>query len=620
MTQTALSRLILVPIALLLALSPALSGHALPTPIPVPPLRTRATLLVDSTNQIFLLRGVEMPGLEVANPGQSDLDAQHAMTALTFRIIQQRWNMNAVRLPVSAAIWRRDGQAYLDQIAAVAAAANQEKLVVILAAYGDARSGAAVDTGLPGSDVAAFWTACAAFFKSTPGLVFALYNEPSTRSIPGSSPSAHRAADWRIWLSGGAIAGGQTAVGMQALVDAIRSTGAQQIISAPGFQDSLEFQGFGPDYYIRDSNVIYETHPFYDHGTTAGDWDANLAGVAGQFPIYAGAWGMPFGHADAACSAIPAGVPQATDLLFQTVAYFDQHNISWTAADFEPGSLIRNFTDDAATTLDQQWTCDASNDPQNGIGQFILLFMTGDPAGFGSIDPSQIASAAGGPAEPVAPGQIISIFGQLIGPQNSVGAQLDASGNIARLLGDTQVFFDGIPAPMFLAGYFQVNVQVPYEVAGEAAAKVQLVFRGVPSNLIQLPLVDAAPGLLVPLASTDAAAFNQDGTLNSASNAAARGSILTVFATGCGQTSPASATGVPAQLPPPLPALPLTLTVANLQAEILFAGAAPGLVGATQINLRIPPDVPVESPPARAPLILTVDGHASRAGITFWIQ
>jgi uncharacterized protein (TIGR03437 family) len=407
---------------------------------------------------------------------------------------------------------------------------------------------------------------------------------------------------------------------MQALVDAIRATGAQQIISVPGFNDSLEFQGFGPDYYIHDANVIYETHPSYDHGTTVDEWNSNLGGVAGTFPVYAGAWGMPFGHADSACSAIPTDVSQATDLLFRTVAYFDQRSISWTVADFEPGSLIQNFADDAATNLNQQWTCDATNNPQNGIGQFILLLMTGDPAGFGSIDPSQIASASGGPAEPVAPGQIISIYGQLIGPQNPVGAQLDASGNIARLLSDTQVFFDGIPAPMFLAGYFQVNVQVPYEVAGEAAAKVQLVYRGVPSNLIQLPLVDAAPGLLVPLATTDAAAFNQDGTLNSASNSAPRGSILTVFATGCGQTSPASATGVPAQLPPPAPALPVTVTIANRQAEILFAGAAPGLVGATQINLRIPPDVPVESPPARASLILVVDGHASRFGITFWIK
>src|SRR5882724_1157549 len=97
---------------------------------------------MDSIGQTFLLRGVEMPGLEVANPAQSDLDAVRAMTPLTFGIVQQRWNMNAVRLPISAAIWKRDGKVYFDRIAAVATSANGKGLVVILAAYGDARSGA----------------------------------------------------------------------------------------------------------------------------------------------------------------------------------------------------------------------------------------------------------------------------------------------------------------------------------------------------------------------------------------------------------------------------------------------------------------------------------------------
>jgi hypothetical protein len=77
-------------------------------------------------------------------------------------------------------------------------------------------------------------------------VIFALYNQPSTRSIPGSSPNVHRAADWQTWLSGGMLSSGQTSVGMQALVDAIRAAGATQIIAAPSFHDSLGFQGFGP--------------------------------------------------------------------------------------------------------------------------------------------------------------------------------------------------------------------------------------------------------------------------------------------------------------------------------------------------------------------------------------
>ena len=69
------------------------------------------------------------------------------MSSFTFRVIQQRWNMNAVRLPVSAAVWKRDGQAYLDRVAAVVALANAESLVVVLAAQEDRSLPSASDGG-----------------------------------------------------------------------------------------------------------------------------------------------------------------------------------------------------------------------------------------------------------------------------------------------------------------------------------------------------------------------------------------------------------------------------------------------------------------------------------------
>ena len=146
-------------LAVLVTLCEPVFGHAPPTPIPVPPLRVRANQLVDSANSVFLLRGVVMPGLEVFSPGPADLASQRAMTPFTFRIIQQRWNMNAVRLPVSPEIWKRDGQAYFDRVAGVVSAANQEGLVVILAAQEDARSGTPAPTGLPGAGTTAFWRA-----------------------------------------------------------------------------------------------------------------------------------------------------------------------------------------------------------------------------------------------------------------------------------------------------------------------------------------------------------------------------------------------------------------------------------------------------------------------------
>jgi uncharacterized protein (TIGR03437 family) len=597
------------------------SGHAPPIFVPTPPFRVQGPALMDSTNTGFLMRGVQMSGLNVANPSPVDAAAVAAMTPLTFRLIQQRWNTNAVRIPVSTALWRRDGQDYLNRIAAVVKSANREHLLVVLAAFEDLASGAQNPTGLPSSDTVEFWKACAAFLKDTPGLIFDVFNQPSALNIPGSSPGQHRPDDWNFWLNGGVLADGQQSVGMQALVDAIRSTGAQQVVAVSCFHDALDFQGFRPDNAVRDANVLYEAHPYYDHGLTDAQRDANFWFMHAKYPVYAGEWGMPFGHNDPACLAIPLDVAGANDLLMQTLEYFDDREVSWTVSDFRPGSLIQDFTDYTATVLNVPWTCDPASGPQPGIGVGILLWLTEDEGGFGSIQPDQIANAAGGPARPVAPGELIAIFGQVLGPADPVGAQLDFSGKVSTRLADTQVFFDDIPAPVLLAYSFEVKAQVPYEVAGHTSTSVRLAYRDVPSNKITLPLIDSAPEIFTTLGSlTDAAALNQDGTINSQSNPGQPGSIVVLFATGTGVTSPASITGALAPPPYAPPALPVAAEIGAEPVEILFAGAAPGLVGVLQLNARVPVDLAGASFARRVSVVLHVGTASSRSGVSVWIK
>jgi uncharacterized protein (TIGR03437 family) len=603
---------------LLLAAAAPLLGHAPPAYLPVPPLHIAGNHLTDATGSAFLLRGINYPGLEAAAPTAVELAAQAAMTPHTFRVIQQRWNTNAVRLPVSPAVWKRDATAYLDKVAAAVAAANGEGLVVILAAYQDPHSGTASDTGMPSADLPQFWAACAQRFRDTPSVIFALFDEPSTRNIPGAAGAVHRPADWQFWLNGGTLAGGQTAAGMQALVDAIRGTGAKQVIAAPAFQDALGFQGFNPAAGIRDANILYEAHATYDLTLTDEARDRSFGSLAFDYPVST-VWGMTFGRSDAACNAVPPTIPQASDILFQTVAYFDSRGISWTVGDFTPGSLIQNFADIPATVLNGRWSCDPSSDPRVGIGQFILLFLTGDPNGFGSLDPNLIASAANGfGGAPVAPGQLLNIFGQGIGPTDPLAAQVDDSGRVAASLGGLQVLFDGVPAPILLAGAFQSTVQVPYETAGRASTSMQLIYRGVVSNVVAMPVADTAPGIFTALGGSEISALDEDGSVNSASNPAKRGSILTVFATGCGQTSPPGATGQPAAVAPLV--LTPTIAISTKPVEVLYAGAAPGLVGVTQFNVRVPLDTPVQSPADRAGMVLTVGGQSSRQGIVFWAR
>jgi uncharacterized protein (TIGR03437 family) len=392
------------------------------------------------------------------------------------------------------------------------------------------------------------------------------------------------------------------------------------VIAAPAFHDSLGFQGFTSDAYLRDPNILYEIHPFFDQGLTDDARDRNFGFLSGSFPVYAGAWGADFGTGDPSCLAMPADTVAATSVLFGATAYFDRRAISWTVSDFSPGSLVRNLDNYSATTTTvPKWDCTAS-DGRTGIGQFILLWMTGDPNGFGSLDPEQIASAAGGPSGPVAPGQLLSLYGQSIGPDPALGPVLD-SGRVTTSLGGVQVLFDGVAAPMLLAGYFQVTVQVPYEVALRQSTTVQLVNRGVPSNAVQLPVTAAAPGIFTTITGGSyARLLNQDGTVNDPVTPAARGSVISLFATGAGQTAPSSVTGTPAGFPLAAPVLPITVSIGSRSAEILYAGPAPGLVGVTQVNVRVPSDLPVETPPERASLVLSVGGATSRDGVVFWVN
>lgn len=196
------------------------------------------------------------------------------------------------------------------------------------------------------------------------------------------------------------------------------------------------------------------------------------------------------------------------------------------------------------------------------------------------IVPEGVTNAASLRAGPVAPGLIVSIFGFDLGPAGGLGLRLDQDGRVATELGGLRVLFDGIPAPILYASPNQVNVVAPYALTGPAT-RIQAVYQNRPTNTISVPVVAASPGLF--------AITNQDGALNGASAAAAAGSILILYGTGEGQTSPAGVDGSVANSVFPKPVLDVGVTIGGRTAELLYAGAAPGFVaGVLQLNVRVP--------------------------------
>ena len=221
-----------------------------------------------------------------------------------------------------------------------------------------------------------------------------------------------------------------------------------------------------------------------------------------------------------------------------------------------------------------------------------------------------IASSAGFEVSGlVAPYEEISLYGLGIGPATPANGQV-VNGVLGVSAGGVQVAFDGIPAPILYAGPNQINAIVPAGVAGRATTQIQITS---PGGAIQGPTL--VPSLSQPrvysayesiLGYLDGAiALNQDGSVNSRSNPAAAGSIVTIWATGAGLAAFHEADGAIAGSAPgavlDYPALPVSIIRAVAPAdslEVTYAGDAPGFVAGTmQVNFRLPEKSPVISAP-----------------------
>ena len=209
----------------------------------------------------------------------------------------------------------------------------------------------------------------------------------------------------------------------------------------------------------------------------------------------------------------------------------------------------------------------------------------------------------------VAPGEIAAIFGVGLGPDSGATGALDAQGVLPGTLDGVEVRFDGTPAPVFYAQSGQVNVQVPYAVAGSDSVSVEVRYQGKVAGAASVPVAPSAPAML-------ALASNADGSPNAESAPAARSSWMTFYATGEGLTDGANLAGIPAQAPYPHPLLPIALTIAGVDAEILFAGSAPDMIGVLQIDARVPGGF---VGPGEAAVALTV-GTVTAPPVTIWLR
>ncbi len=217
-------------------------------------------------------------------------------------------------------------------------------------------------------------------------------------------------------------------------------------------------------------------------------------------------------------------------------------------------------------------------------------------------------NAASLSAGSIAPGEILTIYGSGIGPQQGIAGVFDSSGLLANLLGGSEVLFDGLPAPLFYAQAGQINVQAPYTIAQQTTTSVEVQYQGLAVAVAILPVAAAAPAIFPTI-------LNPDGSSNSAANPAPQGGIMTFFGTGEGVTNGANVAGRMATAPYARPQLVVAVAVGGGAAALLYAGAAPGLVGMLQVDAQLPAGL------ASGPVTLQLTvGTAAAPPLTIWMQ
>jgi uncharacterized protein (TIGR03437 family) len=318
----------------------------------------------------------------------------------------------------------------------------------------------------------------------------------------------------------------------------------------------------------------------------------------------------------------PSPAPQTVALVFGTTYTTGPSPATWLSLAFNSSGLVATVdtTGLAAGSYSATVMVSATSGATQQTISIPVTLTVGSPA---TPVISAVTSAISYvTTEPGAPGDLMAVFGTNLTSGTSGGNTLQTATNtFGTVLSGVEVFADGIPCPMLYASAGQVNVILPFALAGQTSADIYLNAYGVTSNTLTIPIQATSPALFSSGANGTGpgAILNPDLTFNSSTNPAPAGSEVALFGGGAGVTSPFAADGqiIPTATPFPTLAATVTATVAGQPATVDYSGDAPGLVaGVLQVNITIP----AGTPSGAQPVVISVGGVNSQTGITVYVQ
>ena len=233
----------------------------------------------------------------------------------------------------------------------------------------------------------------------------------------------------------------------------------------------------------------------------------------------------------------------------------------------------------------------------------IPMLLSLSPTATADIYPLACISNAGSHTfGPVTAGELLELSGSGLGPQQGALPNATLQTPYPTRVSEVQVTFDGTPAPILWAQDGQVNVVAPWSLNTTRNTQVCVTYRDVALKCVSWPTAGWTPGVFMNYGTNSlAVALNQDGSVNSAANPAASGSIVSVFANGLGSITPRQPDGALINLPLPNNDFPATvqalvpdplsprgLGTIVVAADVTYNGPAPFRVaGISQVNFRL---------------------------------
>jgi endoglucanase len=270
----------------------------------------RGNHFVDQNGTTVVLRGANTSGTQYACVSMNSIFDEGQQASGSSIAAMRSWGLNAARVALNESCWlgvqgvkpAYSGFAYQQAIKQYVNALNAAGMYVILAMHFSSKGGermAAHQVPMPDERYApAFWTSVANTFKGNPAVIFDLFNEPY--------PNRHTdsVASWKCDLAGtasGACTGFRyRAAGMQQLLDAVRSTGAVNVVMSGGPQKAgdldrwMQYKPIDHLGQLAASIHIYwntPSNPAYSPCYLASCWSGVLTPLSTQVPIVVGEFG-----------------------------------------------------------------------------------------------------------------------------------------------------------------------------------------------------------------------------------------------------------------------------------------------------------------------------------------